>query len=149
MPITIEYEYSDGIELTIDGGEPVLDNLGYSRHRNDSTVLNFAKLNQFYRFQIRWKHFLNNHYVLIFRMFYNSTTCNSVDISSYDVVGSPTYLTNVIPGDNWHNDIIVINPTSSLPYNITVTCPDGYEQNATTDKCIEVAGNGFRTGSEV
>ena len=36
----------------------------------------------------------------------------------------------------------------STPSNITVTCPDGYQASVLTGKCIEVAGNGYRTISE-
>ena len=42
----------------------------------------------------------------------------------------------------------MINPTSSLPYNITVGCPDGYGISSPTGKCAQVAGNGYRTGDE-
>ena len=46
------------------------------------------------------------------------------------------------------NDVIIINPSNSLSYNITVQCPAGYQTSNLTEKCIQLAGNEYRTDDE-
>ena len=73
-------------------------------------------------------------------MSYSSATCNNATIAAFSE--------SIITGQYWHRNVIVINPGSNLPYNITVVCPDGYDVSNFTGNCIQVAGNGFRTDSE-
>ena len=95
-----------------------------------------SELNRFYNIWIRHRNqvtFSN----LIFRWSYPTRTCDGVVVPQYN---------GTINGTSWYSDITVLG---SVPYNITVTCPDGYGQDSATGKCAEIPGNGFRTGSEV
>ena len=73
-------------------------------------------------------------------MSYSSATCNNATIAAFSE--------SIITGQYWHRNVIVINPGSNLPYNITVACPDGYSVSGITGNCIQKPGNGFRTGNE-
>ena len=105
----------------------------------NSTILN-TDVNRYHSFEVLWRHGYGNYAILIVRMAYNATTCNSNTI--------PSYPYSFVSGDHWHSDVITINPLSSLPYNITVTCPTGYQIDNLTGKCIQVPGDGYRTDGE-
>ena len=67
---------------------------------------------------------------------YPERTCGDVVVPSYS---------DIINGSSWYSDMTLLG---SAPYNVTVTCPDGYDVSNFTGNCIQVAGNGFRTDSE-
>ena len=55
------------------------------------------------------------------RMSYDEQTCNNTVV--------PSFSNNIITGAYWHINLAVINPSGSLPYNITVSCSVGNQNN--------------------
>ena len=77
-------------------------------------------------------------YYLFFNWTYSAQTCNGISVDAYS---------GPIPESNYCDEPIVLLP-SSIPFDINVTCPPGFETNSTNLVCIEVNGNSYRTSSE-
>ena len=75
---------------------------------------------------------------LYFSWTYPTRTCEGDTVSGFS---------SRIPGSNYCNEPTILLP-SDIPFDIYVSCPDGFELNTTDLECIEVGGNSFRTRSE-
>ena len=76
---------------------------------------------------------------LYFNWTYSPNTCDGEPVSGFS---------GRIPEEYYCRNPTVLLPSSSIPFDINVTCPDGLEANHTNLVCIEVPGNSYRTGSE-
>ena len=140
-PITISYDFHDGIRVRIDGVQRH-NNLGSYGGRN-STILN-SEVGKFHLFQLDWRHFyLDNGYLYV-KMSYGQQTCNNTVV--------PGFSNSSITGAYWYS-LAPMNPSTSLPYDITVStlvvppvvvvpedCEAGYEWNNSTQSCEAIYG---------
>ena len=79
-------------------------------------------------FEIDWRNLYGFDGHLYVRMSYDEQTCNNTVI--------PSFSSNIITGEYWYARS-VINPSDSLPYDITVSCPDGYIANTSSCAFVE------------
>ena len=117
----MSYGYHDGIIVRIDGEERHND-IGQNVFRANSTILN-SEIDKFHLFEIDWLHLYSNNGYLYVNMSYAEQTCNDTVV--------PGFSNDTITGEYWHV-YVTINPSDSLPYEITVSCPDGYELGETS-----------------
>ena len=127
--------HDNGFDLEVDG---VRRTSLYGRgHVVDTLSIPWtSELNRYYSVWIRYQD-AGGPGGLQFNWTYQEQTCNGEIVPAYS---------GIINEASWYSDMTVLG---SAPYNITVTCPDGYGQDSTTGKCAEIPGNGYRTGSEV
>ena len=138
-PITISYTYHDGITVRIDGVQRHND-LGRNTFSTNSTILN-SDVGQFHFFEIDWRHLYLDNGELYVRMSYAQETCNGTVV--------PGFSNSIITGAYWYS-LAPMNPSTSLPYNITVSappvviipedCETGYEWNNSTLSCEAIYG---------
>ena len=127
--------HDDGYDIDINGTNfaSLYDTVGNGPDMFNNWV---SEYNKFDPIQIRHRN-ERGPASLQFSWTYPTRTCGNVVVPGYS---------GIINGTSWYSDMTLLG---SIPYNITVTCPDGYGQDSATGKCAEVPGNGFRTGSEV
>ena len=133
--LTFNVFHDDGFNFEIDG-TPIISLLNSGNVWGTRSFGWTSELNKLYPIRIQHRNG-GGPTGLQFSWTFSTRTCHGVVVPGYS---------GIINGTNWYSDIIVFG---NIPYNITVSCPDGYEQDSATGKCVEVPGNGFRTGSEV